>query len=191
MAPQYSKHFDPLKVSEMSDVIENDKLVELTYRVVDAKSGQVLSTVEFPIGYVHGHNDVLTPQVLEELEGKTAGDVIDVPIDCNGIYGPRDESLVFTDRIENVPEEYREIGTIITMENEKGGTQNFIVTRMDDKTLTVDGNNPLCGREVVFTLKILMVRDATDEEIEAGGKDNDAVKIDEAMMPGVKAHRIN
>ncbi len=191
MAPQYSKHFDPLKVSEMSDVIENDKLVELTYRVVDAKSGQVLSTVEFPIGYVHGHNDVLAPQVLEELEGKAAGDVIDVPIDCNGIYGPRDESLVFTDRIENVPEEYREIGTIITMENEKGGTQNFIVTRMDDKTLTVDGNNPLCGREVVFTLEILMVRDATDEEIEAGGKDNDIVKIDEAMMPGVKARRIN
>ena len=191
MAPQYSKHIDPLKVSEMSDVIENDKLVELTYRVVDAKSGQVLSTVEFPIGYVHGHNDVLAPQVLEELEGKTAGDVIDVPIDCNRIYGPRDESLVFTDRIENVPEEYWEIGTIITMENEKGGTQNFIVTRMDDKTLTVDGNNPLCGREVVFTLEILMVRDATDEEIEAGGKDNDVVKIDEAMMPGVKAHRIN
>jgi len=175
----------------MSDVIEIDKLVELTYRVVDAKSGQVLSTVEFPIGYVHGHNDVLAPQVLEELEGKTAGDVIDVPIDCNEIYGPRDETLVFTDRIENVPEEYREIGTIITMENEKGGTQNFIVTRMDDKTLTVDGNNPLCGREVVFTLEILMVRDATDEEIEAGGKDNDVVKIDESMMPGVKAHRIN
>ncbi len=175
----------------MSDVITDEKLVELTYRVTDAKSGQVLSTVEFPIGYVHGHNDVLSPQVLEELEGKTAGDVIDVPIDCNGIYGPRDESLVFTDHIENVPEEYREIGTTIVMENEKGGTQNFIVTRIDDKTLTVDGNNPLCGREVIFTLEILTVRDATDEEIEAGGKDLDGAQMGEALMPGVKAHRIN
>jgi FKBP-type peptidyl-prolyl cis-trans isomerase SlyD len=43
------------------------------------------------------------------------------------------------------------------------------VTRIDDKTLTVDGNNPLCGREVVFTLEILTVRDATDEETRAGG----------------------
>lgn len=57
----------------------------------------------------------------------------------------------------------------ITMENETGQPKNFIVTRMDDESLTVDGNNPLCGREVIFKLKVLTVRDATDEEIEAGG----------------------
>jgi len=92
-----------------------------------------------------------------------------VPIDCNTLYGPRDESLVFTDRLENVPEEYREIGTTITMQTEKGHPRNFIVTRMDDKTLTVDGNNPLCGRLVIFRLEVLNVRDATREEIEFGG----------------------
>ena len=175
----------------MSEAIEDEKLVELTYRVTDSKSGEVLSTVDFPIAYVHGHNDVLAPQVLEELEGKSAGDVIDVPIDCNLIFGPRDEKLVFTDHLENVPEEYREVGTTITMENDKGETKNFIVTRVDDKTLTVDGNNPLCGREVVFTLEVLAVRDATDEEIEAGGRDLDLAPLDEAMIPGVKAQRLH
>lgn len=153
----------------MSQTIQNGKLVELTYKVTDEKTGDVLSTIEFPLGYVHGHNDVLAPQVLEELEGKSAGDVIEVPIDCNQIYGPRDESLVLTDRIENVPEEYREIGMTITMENDKGQTKTFIVTRMDEDTLTVDGNNPLCGRNVIFTLEVLGVRDATDEEIAEGG----------------------
>ncbi len=153
----------------MSEVIEDGKYVELTYRVTDKKTGHVLSTVEFPIGYVHGHNDALAPMVLNQLVGKSAGDVIDIPIDGNQIYGPRDESLVYTDRIENVPEAYRELGATIIMENEKGETMNFIVTRMDDKTLTVDGNNPLCGRDVVFTLEILSVREATEEEIEAGG----------------------
>ena len=175
----------------MSDVIKDEKMVELTYRVTDAKSGQVLSTVEFPIGYVHGHNDVLAPEVLRELEGKTVGDVIDVPLDCNAIFGPRDENLVFTDRIENVPEDYREIGTTITMENDKGEKKNFIVTRMDEETLTVDGNNPLCGREVLFTLEILTVRDATDEEIEGGGKDLDEPQLDPELMAGVEAHRLN
>jgi FKBP-type peptidyl-prolyl cis-trans isomerase SlyD len=34
----------------------------------------------------------------------------------------------------------------------------------------IDGNNPLCGREVMFKLEILTVRDATDEELEFGGK---------------------
>ncbi len=171
----------------MSDVIEDKKLVELTYRVKDAKSDQVLSTVDFPIAYVHGHNDVLAPQVLEELEGKSAGDVIDVPIDCNVIFGPRDETLVFTDHIINVPEEYREIGTTITMENDKGETKNFIVTRIDEETLTVDGNNPMCGRQVIFTLEILTVRDATGEEIEAGGKDLDELQIEPELLKGVNA----
>ena len=153
----------------MSETIQDGKFVELTYKVTDRKSGHVLTRVEFPLGYVHGHNEILAPSVHKQLEGKSAGDVIEVPIDGNQIFGPRDESLVFTDRIENVPEAYRQIGTSILMENDKGQTRSFIVTRMDDKTLTVDGNNPLCGRDVVFTLEILTVREATDEETRAGG----------------------
>jgi len=153
----------------MSDVISLNKYVELTYKVIDKKTGNVLTLVEFPLGYVHGVNETLSPAVTAELEGKRAGDTIEVPIDGNDLYGPRDESLVFTDRIENVPEEYREVGTTIVMENDKGEAKSFIVTRMDDKTLTVDGNNPLCGRDVIFRLEVQAVRDATVEEMEAGG----------------------
>jgi len=166
----------------MSETIRDGKFVELTYKVSDKKSGHVLTRVEFPLGYVHGHNEILAPSVHKELEGKSAGDVIEVPIDGNQIFGPRDESLVFTDHIENVPEEYRQIGTSILMENDKGQTRSFIVTRVDDKTLTVDGNNPLCGREVVFTLQILTVRDATDDETRAGGAIMQKADIDPSLM---------
>ena len=153
----------------MTEAIRDGKFVELTYKVTDRKSGHVLTGVEFPLGYVHGYNEVLAPSVHRELEGKAAGDVIEVPIDGNRIFGPRDESLVFTDSLENVPEEYRQVGTSILMESANGQTRTFLVTRMDSETLTVDGNNPLCGREVVFRLEILTVRDATDEEMKAGG----------------------
>ena len=165
----------------MSETIQDNKYVELTYQVIDKKSGAVLVAVEFPIGYVHGANDILAPTVTEGLEGKSAGDVIEVPFDGDQIYGPRDESLVFTDHIDNVPEEYREVGTTIITENEKGEPRSFIVTRIDDKTLTVDGNNPLCGRKVLFKLEVLSVRDATDEEIEAGGPVGVKPDIDETL----------
>jgi len=166
----------------MSETIQDGKFVELTYKVTDKKSGHVLTRIDFPLGYVHGHNEILAPSVHKELEGKSAGDVIEVPIDGNQIFGSRDESLVFTDHIENVPEEYRQVGTSILMENDKGQTRSFLVTRMDDKTLTVDGNNPLCGREVVFTLEILTVRDATDEETRAGGAIMEQADIDPSLM---------
>jgi FKBP-type peptidyl-prolyl cis-trans isomerase SlyD len=162
----------------MTDTIQDNKFVELNYKVLDKKTGQLLSTVEFPISYVHGADQVLATMVTDQLVGRVAGDVIEVPIDGNLIYGPRDENLVFTDHIENVPEEFREIGMKILMENEKGEPREFIVTRMDDKTLTVDGNNPLCGRDLIFKLEILTVRDATQEEIEAGTKVIDGPDID-------------
>jgi FKBP-type peptidyl-prolyl cis-trans isomerase SlyD len=50
-----------------------------------------------------------------------------------------------------------------------------------DETLTIDGNNPLCGREVVFTLEILTVRDATDEETRAGGAIAAGAAIDPSL----------
>lgn len=166
----------------MSETIQDGKFVELTYKVTDSKTGHVLTSVEFPLSYVHGHNEILAPSVHMALAGKSAGDVIEVPIDGNQIFGLRDESLVFTDRIENVPEEYRQIGTSILMENDKGQTRSFLVTRMDDETLTVDGNNPLCGRAVVFKLEILTVRDATDEETRAGQAVIAGADVDPALM---------
>ena len=134
---------------------------------------------------------LIARQVTRRLERLTdvAGQVastgrldIEVPIDGNQIFGARDESLVFTDRIENVPEEYRQIGTSILMENDKGQTRSFLVTRLDEETLTVDGNNPLCGREVVFRLEILTVRDATEEEVHAGGAIAEKAAIDPSRM---------
>jgi FKBP-type peptidyl-prolyl cis-trans isomerase SlyD len=168
--------------SDMSEQIHDGKYVELTYKVTDRKSGHVLTVVEFPLGYVHGHNEILSPFVHAQLEGRSAGEVIEVPIDGNRIFGARDESLVFTDRIENVPEKYRKVGTSILMENNKGQTRSFLVTRVDDKALTVDGNNPLCGREVVFTLEIVTVREPTDEEARTGGAIGAQAAIDPSLM---------
>ncbi len=166
----------------MSEAIRAGKFVELTYKVTDRKTGHVLTRVEFPLGYIHGYNEILAPSVHMQLEGKRAGDVIEVTIDGNQIFGPRDESLVFSDYIENVPEEYRQVGTSILMENDKGQTRSFLVTHMDDETLTVDGNNPLCGREVVFVLEILTVRDATDAEMKAGGAIGASPDVDPSLM---------
>lgn len=164
------------------EVIRDGKFVELTYKVTDKRTGHVLTRVEFPLGYVHGHNEILAPSVHMALAGRAAGEVIEVPIDGNRIFGPRDESLVFSDQIENVPEEYRKVGTSILMENDRGQTRSFLVTHLDDEKLTVDGNNPLCGREILFTLEILAVRDATEEETRAGGATQAGAAVDPSLL---------
>jgi FKBP-type peptidyl-prolyl cis-trans isomerase SlyD len=169
-------------VHPSSETVRDGKFVELTYKVTDRKTGHVLTRVEFPLGYVHGHNEILAPSVHMALAGRAAGEVIEVPIDGNQIFGPRDEALVFSDQIENVPEEYRQVGTSILMENDRGQTRSFLVTHVDDEKLTVDGNNPLCGREILFTLEILTVRDATDDETSAGGAIHAGAGVDPSLL---------
>jgi FKBP-type peptidyl-prolyl cis-trans isomerase SlyD len=53
--------------------------------------------------------------------------------------------------------------------------------------LTVDGNNPLCGREVVFRLEVLAVRDATDAERQAGGAIAAGPDIDTSLLSVIPA----
>ena len=153
----------------MSETVAEGKYVELVYKVVDQNSGKVLTQVDTPLAYVHGVNEVLAPMVTMQLEGKSAGDLVEVPLDCNTIYGPRDESLVITANIQDVPPEYREEGTAVLMENDQGQTKNFLVTKVDARTVTIDGNNPLCGKQVKFKVEIRSVRDASDDEKTFGG----------------------
>lgn len=152
-----------------TNTITTGKYVELTYLVQDTKTQDVLTEASTPLAYVHGVNEILAPTVTRALEGKAPGDRVDAPVDCTEIYGPRDESLVITESLEGVPDEYRKVGTAILMENDLGQTKSFFVTKLDADTITLDGNNPLCGKQVVFQVQILTVRDATAEEMQHGG----------------------
>jgi FKBP-type peptidyl-prolyl cis-trans isomerase SlyD len=55
------------------------------------------------------------------------------------------------------------------MENNLGQMKSFLVTRIEGDTITFDGNNPLCGREVIYQVTLQLVRDATEEERAYGG----------------------
>jgi FKBP-type peptidyl-prolyl cis-trans isomerase SlyD len=151
-----------------TNTITNGKYVELTYLVRDSKTGDVLTEAPRPLSYVHGVNEILAPTITQELVGKTQGERVDLLVDCNELYGPRDESLVITEKTAVVPREYRQVGSQILMENNLGQMKSFLVTKIEGDMITFDGNNPLYGREVIYQVEVLLVRDATAEESEYG-----------------------
>ena len=153
----------------MSNTITTNKFVELTYRIIDQTNGEVIEQVEEPLGYVQGDNTLLFNQVTKELEGKSVGDEVEILLKAENAFGPKLEELIFTDEINNVPLEYRFIGAAVTMQNDKGGTKDFIVSSIEDGKLTIDGNHPLAGKDIIFYVEVLSVRDATADEIIEGG----------------------
>ena len=153
----------------MRNTITTNKFVELTYRIIDQTNGEVIEQVEEPLGYVQGDNTLLFNQVTKELEGKSVGDEVEILLRAEDAFGAKLEELIFTDEINNVPVEYRFIGAAVTMQNDKGGTKDFIVSNIEDGKLTIDGNHPLAGKDIIFYVEVLSVRDATADEIIEGG----------------------
>ncbi len=49
-----------------------------------------------------------------------------------------------------------------------GAAQRVVIAKVEEDEVTVDGNHPLAGVTLSFDVKIVSVRDATEEEISHG-----------------------
>jgi FKBP-type peptidyl-prolyl cis-trans isomerase SlyD len=150
------------------DRVGSSKVVQFTYFVTDS-SGAQLERSDFPLSYVHGVQGPLLPVLEQALTGHAVGDVVEVTLDPERGFGPHRPELTFTDDIDNVPPQFRHVGAEVQMQNERGEAKTFVVSKIEDGKLTVDGNHPFAGKTVVFTLTVVGIREATAQEI-AGGE---------------------
>jgi len=136
---------------------------------VTSDNGQTLdsSKESGPFSYVHGVG-YLIPGLESAMEGKSAGDSFSVSILPTQGYGEWDESLlqviprsVFAD-IQGL-----EIGHQIQIEDQNGA-RIVEVTKIEEDSVTLDGNHPLAGITLNFDIDIVDVREATKEELEHG-----------------------
>jgi FKBP-type peptidyl-prolyl cis-trans isomerase SlyD len=145
------------------EVIQNGKFVSLTYSIADPE-GNVLEQSDLPVSYIHGGETELIGGMDRAVAGKRQGEEVTLSIPPGEAFGDHDPDLTFTDDIENVPPQFRQLGAEVQMQNDAGEVKNFYVTKMEGGKLTVDGNHPLAGKTLVVKVKILEVRDATKED---------------------------
>ncbi len=151
----------------MTDTIQKDRFVALTYRITD-ESGDILELTDIPVEFVYGRDNQVIDKIAEALAGKREGDEISVTLSPDEGFGEYLPELTFSDDLDNVPEEFHHIGAEVEFQNDHGETRMFRVTRIDDGKLTVDGNHPFAGKTVTYRIKITQVRDATADEIANG-----------------------
>jgi FKBP-type peptidyl-prolyl cis-trans isomerase SlyD len=146
-----------------AEIISAGKYVSLSYAISDLE-GNLLEQSELPVNYVHGGATELIGGMDKVVLGMSAGDEIALTLGSDEAFGEYRPELTFTDYIENVPSEIRHLGAELQMQNEEGEIKSFIVTKIEDGRLTVDGNHPLAGKALSVRIKILEVRDATPED---------------------------
>ncbi|HEX6690877.1 MAG TPA: peptidylprolyl isomerase, partial [Burkholderiales bacterium] len=112
--------------------------------------------------YLHGGYGGLLDGLERALDGKRAGDKVQVQLEPEDAFGEYDAELV---RLEPAAR-YGE-GIAAGMEVEEDGSF-YLVTDVADGKVVLDGNHPLAGMALRFFLEVLAVRTANPEEIQRG-----------------------
>ncbi len=157
------------------NTIVQNKAVYFTYRVTD-EEGNLMEQSDLPIGYVHGANSGLLPKLEEALAGHKEGDELEIDVSPEEGFGQPDPDLIYRDKLDNVPPEYRFVGATPQFQNDQGDVKTFTVTSIENNEITMDGNHPYAGKTIRFVVKVHEVRDADNDEI-ASGRPKDAPPI--------------
>ncbi|WP_072670438.1 peptidylprolyl isomerase [Vibrio injensis] len=148
--------------------IEKNVVVSIAYQV-KMEDGVVVdqSTVEAPLEYLHGHNNLITG-LERELEGKVIGDKFSATIAPEDAYGEHSDALVQrvpADVFQGVDE--LEVGMRFLADTDQGPIP-VEITEVDGDEVVVDGNHMLAGQTLTFDVEVIALREATAEELEHG-----------------------
>ncbi|SDT31846.1 FKBP-type peptidyl-prolyl cis-trans isomerase [Pseudomonas oryzae] len=149
--------------------IAANKAVSIDYTLTN-EDGEVIdsSVGQAPLVYLHGARNIIAG-LERALEGKQAGDELEVTIEPEDAYGDYSVELVAVlnrSMFEGVDQ--LEVGMQFHASAPDGGMQVVTIRDIEGDDVTVDGNHPLAGQRLNFKVKVVNVRDANPEEIAHG-----------------------
>lgn len=151
----------------MSNTITQNKVVDITY-LIKGESGATIEQNDVPVSYLHGVQGDLLPALEQALDGKQVGNIVEVVVPPGEGFGEYDPNQTFTDNIDDVPEEYRQIGAQAQFQNENGEARTFVVSKIEGDQVTLDGNHPFAGKTVTFVVNVKAIREASEQELTDG-----------------------
>ena len=155
-------------------LITSPCVVSLTWRLQDAQ-GRLIDELTSPVEFFVGGDDLLA-KVEEALIDQETGFEAELHLEPEHAFGDYDANLVFFED-RKLFDDNIEPG--IQFEGPPEGAKTpglqpdaiYTVTEVYPEHVVLDGNHPLAGIALRLKLKVLDVREATEDEIEAGSVD--------------------
>lgn len=145
--------------------IENEKYVNFDYILKNDK-GEILDSSEGgdSLGYIHGAGTII-PGLESALEGKEEGNEFAVIINPEDAYGLHMEELIeevpLSD-LQGIPN--LQVGMQLQSQSNHG-IQIYTVAQINENSVVMDGNHPLAGEKLHFSIKVNEVRQASEDEL--------------------------
>ena len=166
-------------------------VVSLVWRLEDTQ-GNLIDELKEPVEFFYGGDDLL-PKVEEALADQETGYSTKLHLEPQHAFGEYDPDLVFFEERSVFPDELQP-GMQFDGLPEGATTPDmpaeaiYTVTEVYPSHVVLDGNHPLAGIALRLDIQVRDVREATDEEVEAGSVGQPVFSVVNGTPSGSSLH---
>ncbi len=150
------------------DSVQNGVVVSMDYtlkidgEVIDSSEGQD------PLEFLTGYGNII-PGLENEMIGMKVGDSKDVVVEPADGYGEYDEEAFMDVPRDQFPADMPvEEGLELTVRDDSGEGRYARIESVEGETVRLNFNHPLAGDELHFSVKVVSLREPTEEELDHG-----------------------
>ena len=169
--------------------IADNQIVSIEYEVKETASNETVDSNvgAEPLVFMMGKQQIIVG-LENHVKTMALGDKSDVLVKAEEAYGAYDDTA-----IQEVPvEQFAGIELVQGMslygQGENGETVQVTVKDFNETNCTVDFNHPLAGKDLMFTVAVSAVRDATPDEVASGVPAENAPAAGESCGTGCGCH---
>ena len=147
--------------------IEANQIVSIEYEVKDGEKIVDSNVGGEPLVFMFGKGQIipgLENGIVNMAIGEK-GDILVNPTDAYGEYNAEATQEVPSDQFAGIE---LDLGMTLYGQGEDGETVQVTVKELKGETVVIDFNHPLAGKELMFSVAINNVRDASAEEAMTG-----------------------
>lgn len=157
----------------MADLtVTGDIIASVHYKGTLPENGDVFDSSEGrePLTFLVGHKQMI-PGFEEEIMGAKVGETREFTLSAERAYGERDDTAVLEiprAQFAQLEEEASlEVGMQLVAQMPHGPSP-FTITALTEEAVTADFNHTLAGQALTFSVEIVELREASDDEISHG-----------------------
>jgi FKBP-type peptidyl-prolyl cis-trans isomerase SlpA len=156
--------FFKIKEDSMSQVKENNTVkVHYTGKLAD---GQIFDTSEGkePIEFVLGQGRLI-PGFEKGLIDMKVSEKKTITIAKEEAYGEVNNDLIQEVKKTELPQDMEpEVGMGLVSKSPDGREMNLMVVEVKEESIVIDGNHPLAGKDLVFDLEVVEIKETAVTE---------------------------
>ncbi len=149
--------------------IEKNCVVSIEYELIEVGGSDILDSNkgQAPLDFIVGKEHII-PGLESQLLNLEKGESADIKVNSADAYGEVKPEALDTLPREQFADIELDVGMQLYGQSENGESVAVTVAEFDDANVTIDYNHPLAGKDLMFSVSVIDVREATDDELISG-----------------------